>query len=61
MYQITTTAAATHIILPPIVKVSNQCSHYINKKLKEILIGERPNYGWLSEETVDSNHRLKKE
>ena len=32
-----------------------------NKKLKEILIGERPNYGWLSEETVDSNHRLKKE
>tara|TARA_S200000501_G_scaffold8750_1_gene7863 strand:+ start:85106 stop:85882 length:777 start_codon:yes stop_codon:yes gene_type:complete len=32
-----------------------------NKKLKEILLGERPDYGWLSEETVDSPHRLNKE
>ena len=30
-------------------------------KLKEILLEERPNYGWLSEETVDSLDRLGKE
>ena len=30
-------------------------------KLKEILLEERPNYGWLSEETVDSLDRLEKE
>ena len=29
-------------------------------KLKEILLEERPNYGWLSEETVDSLDRLEK-
>jgi myo-inositol-1(or 4)-monophosphatase len=28
--------------------------------LKEILMGARPNYGWLSEETVDSPDRLDK-
>ena len=30
-------------------------------KLKEILLEEKPNYGWLSEETVDSLDRLGKE
>ena len=32
-----------------------------DSRLKEILLGERPNYGWLSEETVDSPDRLGKE
>ena len=31
-----------------------------DNKLKEILLEERPNYGWLSEETVDSLDRLEK-
>ena len=30
-------------------------------RLKEILLEKRPNYGWLSEETVDSPDRLGKE
>ena len=30
-------------------------------RLKEILTETRPEYGWLSEETVDSHKRLKKE
>ena len=30
-------------------------------RLKEILLEKRPNYGWLSEETVDSLDRLGKE
>jgi len=32
-----------------------------DSRLKEILLGERPYYGWLSEETVDSPDRLGKE
>ena len=32
-----------------------------DSRLKEMLLGERPNYGWLSEETVDSPDRLGKE
>ena len=32
-----------------------------DSRLKEILLGERPNYGWLSEETVDSPDRLGKD
>jgi myo-inositol-1(or 4)-monophosphatase len=28
-----------------------------NAVLKRVLLGERPGYGWLSEETVDSEHR----
>jgi len=32
-----------------------------DRRLKEILLGERPYYGWLSEETVDSPDRLGKE
>ena len=35
--------------------------HAANDKLKEILLGEYPDYGWLSEETVDSPDRLDKE
>ena len=35
--------------------------HAANDKLKEILLGECPDYGWLSEETVDSPDRLGKE
>ena len=31
-----------------------------DSRLKEILLGERPNYGWLSEETVDTYDRLDK-
>jgi myo-inositol-1(or 4)-monophosphatase len=30
-------------------------------RVKEILLEERPDYGWLSEETVDSHERLNKE
>ena len=30
-------------------------------RVKEILLEERPDYGWLSEETVDSQERLNKE
>jgi len=30
-------------------------------RLKEILLNARPDYGWLSEETVDSRERLEKE
>ena len=32
-----------------------------DSRLKKILLGERPYYGWLSEETVDSPDRLGKE
>ena len=32
-----------------------------DSRLKEILLGERPYYGWLSEETVDSPDRLGKD
>ena len=32
-----------------------------DSRLKEILLEERPYYGWLSEETVDSPERLEKE
>ena len=35
--------------------------HASDEILKLILMGERPNYGWLSEETVDSPMRLSKE
>ena len=35
--------------------------HAANDKLKEILLGECPDYGWLSEETADSPNRLDKE
>lgn len=34
--------------------------HAADSRLKEILMGARPNYGWLSEETVDSPDRLDK-
>jgi len=33
----------------------------VNKSLKEMLIGARPDYGWLSEESTDDKARLKKE
>ena len=35
--------------------------HEADSRLKEILIGAYPNYGWLSEETVDSPARLQME
>ena len=35
--------------------------HAADKVLKEILTGSFPDYGWLSEETIDSKLRLKKE
>ncbi|MFQ6615495.1 MAG: 3'(2'),5'-bisphosphate nucleotidase CysQ [Fidelibacterota bacterium] len=35
--------------------------HASNDRLKEILLSEFPDYGWLSEETVDSRERLTKE
>ena len=35
--------------------------HAANDKIKEILLGECPDYGWLSEETADSFDRLDKE
>ena len=35
--------------------------HEADTLLKEILLNARPDYGWLSEETVDSRERLKKE
>tara|TARA_B110000438_G_scaffold154723_1_gene148596 strand:- start:448 stop:1224 length:777 start_codon:yes stop_codon:yes gene_type:complete len=35
--------------------------HAADSKLKEILTQARPDYGWLSEETIDSKERLKKE
>ena len=35
--------------------------HEADTRIKEILLNERPDYGWLSEETVDSRERLEKE
>ena len=35
--------------------------HASDTRLKEILTEARPDYGWLSEETVDSPNRLDKE
>ena len=35
--------------------------HEADTRLKEILLNARPDYGWLSEETVDSCERLEKE
>ena len=35
--------------------------HAADKVLKEILPDSFPDYGWLSEETIDSKLRLKKE
>jgi len=35
--------------------------HETDSRLKELLIGARPDYGWLSEETVDSPDRLTKD
>jgi myo-inositol-1(or 4)-monophosphatase len=35
--------------------------HAADSRLKELLMNARPNYGWLSEETVDSPNRLTKE
>ena len=35
--------------------------HEADTRLKEILLNARPDYGWLSEETVDSRERLEKE
>ena len=35
--------------------------HAADSRLKEILTSVKPNYGWLSEETVDSPARLTKE
>ena len=35
--------------------------HAADSRLKEILISAKPDYGWLSEETVDSPERLTKE
>ena len=35
--------------------------HAVDTRLKEILIESRPDYGWLSEETIDSPDRLDKE
>ncbi len=35
--------------------------HAADSRLKEILMVARPNYGWLSEETVDSPERLTKD
>ena len=35
--------------------------HEADTLLKEILLNARPDYGWLSEETVDSRERLEKE
>ena len=35
--------------------------HASDEVLKKILLNKRPNYGWLSEETVDSPNRLTKE
>jgi len=34
--------------------------HEADTRLKEILLNARPDYGWLSEETVDSRERLEK-
>ena len=35
--------------------------HAADARLKEILTGNYPNYGWLSEETVDSKQRLERD
>ena len=35
--------------------------HAADLRLKEILMEARPNYGWLSEESIDSTERLSKE
>ncbi|GIS54882.1 hypothetical protein Ct9H90mP29_19240 [bacterium] len=35
--------------------------HAADARLKEILTGNYPNYGWLSEETVDSKERLERD
>ena len=35
--------------------------HAADLRLKEILMEARPNYGWLSEESIDSKERLSKE
>jgi len=35
--------------------------HAADSRLKEILISAKPDYGWLSEETIDSPERLTKE
>ena len=35
--------------------------HAADLRLKEILMEARPNYGWLSEESIDSTERLNKE
>jgi myo-inositol-1(or 4)-monophosphatase len=35
--------------------------HEADTRIKEILLNVRPDYGWLSEETVDSRERLEKE
>jgi len=35
--------------------------HAADSRLKELLLAARPDYGWLSEETVDSPHRLSKD
>ena len=35
--------------------------HVADERLKEILMESRPEYGWLSEETMDSPDRLNKE
>lgn len=32
----------------------------VDRRLGEHLLGERPDYGWLSEETADSGHRLER-
>ncbi len=35
--------------------------HAANRRIKEILLSEFPTYGWLSEETIDSDDRLERE
>ena len=41
----------------PVTTADNEADDYLRKTL----VGARPGYGWLSEETVDSKDRLKKE
>ncbi|WP_088342764.1 MULTISPECIES: 3'(2'),5'-bisphosphate nucleotidase CysQ [Rhodomicrobium] len=36
----------------------SEADYAVDKMLRERLTGERPNYGWLSEETVDNARRL---
>ena len=36
----------------------SEADYAVDRRLAEVLLGERPGYGWLSEETADSDARL---